>query len=86
MEKEQRQFPQDTYATPADEELNKKIRDSVSRGWLWNSYKDVTLQTSNGIVTLAGTVKNQDDQQKLVSEILKVEGVKSVKSNLTYKN
>src|ERR1700722_12481839 len=36
-EKLPREFSQDTYATAADDQLNKKIRDKVSRGWLWNS-------------------------------------------------
>lgn len=84
--KTDRQFPQDNYATPADDQLNKKIRDDVSRGWLWNSYKDVTLNTVNGVVTLNGTVDSIKDQQKLINEIQKVNGVKSIKSNLKIKN
>lgn len=85
-DKEHNQFPQDTAATPADEQLNKKIRDSVSRGVLWNSYKDIALQTSNGVVTLTGTVSSADDQQKLIADVLKVEGVRTVRSNLAVKN
>lgn len=79
-------FPQDTYASPMDEQLNKKIRDKVSRGWLWNSYKDVTLNTNNGIVTLEGSVGSPSDQEKLIGEIQKVDGVKSVRSNLHFSN
>jgi osmotically-inducible protein OsmY len=79
-------FPQDTAASPADDQLNKKIRDNVSRGWLWNSYKEVRLNTNNGNVSLEGTVKSPSDQQKLVDEVQKVEGVRAVKSNLHIKN
>jgi osmotically-inducible protein OsmY len=82
---EKRQFPQDTYGTSADDQLNKKIRDHVSKGWLWNSYKEVTLNTSNGTVTLEGSVDSLSDQQKLMTEIQKIDGVKSVKSNLRVK-
>lgn len=83
---QKREFPQDTYATAADDQLNKKIRDNVSTGWLWNSYKDVALNTSNGVVTLEGNVSDLKDQQTLMNEIQKIEGVRSVSSNLTIKN
>lgn len=79
-------FSQDTFATSADEQLNKKIRDDVSRGWLWNDYEDVYLNTANGVVTLNGEVDDRDDETTLLKEIQKVEGVKSVKSNLRIDN
>ncbi len=79
-------FTQDSAGTPADEQLNKKIRDVTSRGWLWNSNKEVALSTNNGIVTLNGYVRDADQQQKLIGEIKKVEGVKQVISNLKIKN
>lgn len=76
------EFTQDTYSLNTDDQLNKKIRDKVSRGWLWDSYKTVTLNTTNGVVTLEGNVSSLSDQQKLMTEIQKVEGVKQVKSDL----
>ncbi len=82
----ERAFPQDVSSSPVDEQLNKKIRDNVSRGWLWNDYEDVAISTVNGVVTLKGSVDDHSDEQKLVEEIQKVEGVKSVKSNLTILN
>lgn len=78
-------YSQDTFATPSDQQLNKKIRDDVTDGWLWDSYKGVILNTSNGVVTLEGSVKDADEQRKLTDKISKIEGVKSVKSNLTFK-
>jgi osmotically-inducible protein OsmY len=81
-----REFNRDTFVTSADDQLNKKIRDQVSRGWIWDSYKNVVLHTSNGIVTLDGFINNLNDQQKLIKEVEKVEGVKSVKNNLQIKN
>lgn len=84
--KSQRDFPMDKAASSSDEQLNRKIRDKVSKGWLWNSYKDVILNTSNGVVTLDGTVSNPNEQQKLINEITKIDGVKAVKSNLRFKN
>lgn len=81
-----REFAQDTYGTAADDQLNKKIRDTVSKGWLWDSYKDITLNTSDGVVTLEGVIGSMGDQQKLMKDIQKVDGVKSVKSNLRISN
>lgn len=75
-------FAHDTFSTPADEQLNKKIRDNVSRGWLWDSYKEVRLNTNSGVVTLEGVVENASDQQKLMNEVQKIEGVKSVINHL----
>ncbi len=80
--KDMHKFAQDTYATSADDQLNKKIRDNVSSGWVWDSYKDVSLNTANGVVTLKGTVASMDDQKKLMDGIQKIDGVKSVKSEL----
>jgi osmotically-inducible protein OsmY len=77
------EFPQDSYKTPQDEQLNKKIREKVSEGWVWDSYKNVTINTDNGVVTIGGSIKNLEDQNKLVNEIEKINGVKSVISNLT---
>jgi osmotically-inducible protein OsmY len=81
-EKSTRDFAQDTYATAADDQLNQKIRDKVSRGILWDSYKEVVLNTSNGTVTLEGFIDTVGDQQKLMTELQKIDGVKIVKSNL----
>lgn len=79
-------FSQDRGVTAADQKLNKKIRDTVSVGWLWNSYKEVVLNTNNGVVTVEGTVESNSEQQKLLTDIQKVAGVKQVKSNLRIKN
>lgn len=80
--KKAKDYPQDTYSSASDQQLNKKIRDHVSNGWIWDSYKDMTLNTSNGVVTLEGTVKTMKDQQKIMTAIQKIPGVRSVDSNL----
>lgn len=75
-------YPQDTYSSPKDEQLNMKIRDNVSTGWLWNSYTNVSLNTTDGVVVLRGQVDDMKDQQTLMNEIQKIPGVKEVKSEL----
>jgi osmotically-inducible protein OsmY len=83
---QQKEFPHDKAATSADDQLNKKIRDNTSRGWIWNSNRHVSLNTSNGVVTLEGTVNSANDQQKLLNEVQKIEGVNEVRSNLNINN
>lgn len=79
---ENKEFPHDTFKTPQDEQLNRVIREKTSEGWIWDSYKDIAISTDNGVVTLNGSIKNSEDQQKLINEIQKINGVKSVRSNL----
>jgi hypothetical protein len=81
---ENSKYAQDSFATPTDKELNKKIRDKIT-GWFWDSYPDVSLDTSDGVVVLQGFVKKPKDQQDLMIEIRKIDGVKGVKSNLKVK-
>lgn len=81
-EKQSKKFNQDTYSNQADEQLNNKIRDSISSGIIWDSYNNISLNTINGNVVLEGSIKNDKDQQTLMNKIQKIEGVKSVKSNL----
>jgi len=81
-----KEFPQDNYTTSNDELLNEQIRNDVSRGWLWTSYKSISLSTDNGVVTLKGNVDDKSDQDKIMKEIQKIKGVKSVKSELKFKN
>ena len=80
------EFPQDKAMTPADRQLNQKIRDSISQNWRGKNYNDIALNTKNGIVTLEGSIRNPGDQQKLVSEIEHIEGVKSVRNDLRVMN
>ena len=80
------EFPQDKAMTPADRQLNQKIRNSISQNWRGKNYNDIALNTKNGIVTLEGSIRNPGDQQKLVSEIEHIEGVKSVKNDLRVMN
>ena len=79
--REENRYPQDTYSSKADQQLNFKIRDKIS-GILWDSYQDVSLNTKDGTVVLEGRVESLKDQQDLMNKIQKIEGVKSVKSNL----
>ncbi len=80
-----REFPQDRAATAEDSQINKRIRDQVSRGWTWDSYKEVTLDTKDGVVTLKGSANREVDLQKLITEIKKINGVRSVQTDVNLK-
>jgi osmotically-inducible protein OsmY len=75
----------DSFNTPADKQLNMKIRDKIT-GWFRDTYPDISLNTSNGVVVIEGFVKTPKDQQNLLIELRKIDGVKSVKSNLRIQN
>ncbi len=75
-------FTQDSYSTQEDEELNKTIRKKMGSYWFWDSYDGLSLNTSNGVVTLEGIVDSVNDEQGLLQLIKQVNGVKSVRSNL----
>jgi len=79
-------FSQDTAARSTDNQLNKKIRDKVSRGWFWDSYQEVSIHSDNGVITLKGTVDSLDEEQDLVNRIQKIKGVKQVRSELVVEN
>lgn len=80
------EFPQDRANTPSDTQLNKKIRDHISNGWFKTSYKEISLDVNNGVVTVSGTIDNRDNQKDLINQIQKIEGVRYVNDNLKLKN
>jgi hyperosmotically inducible protein len=43
----------------------------------------IDVSTSNGVVTISGTVKSQPEQQRAIQLARQVNGVRDVRSNLT---
>ncbi len=80
------EYSKDLFSSQADNLLNQEIRNKVSPGLFNNGYSDITLNTTNGVVTLNGYVKHAGDQEKLMTEIQKIEGVKTVKSRVIIQN
>lgn len=70
-------YPQDRATSEKDRELNAKIRDKIT-GWLTNDYKNISLKTANGVVTIEGNVATIEAKKKLNDEIRKISGVNSV--------
>lgn len=83
VKKNEQAFSQDYAATDADRLVNSKIRDKLNGGWFSKGYETIVVRTSNGIVTISGTVDSFDDIKKIGDDVKKVEGVKSVNNQLT---
>lgn len=77
--------PQDSASSEADRQINAKIRDRIT-GWFKDRAKNVSLRTSNGVVTLVGLVKNNEDVDAIIVEVRKVPGVRNVNNNLQIAN
>lgn len=76
-------YSQDTAATDADRNINKKIREKLGDGWFTKGYKNIQLNTSNGNVTVTGFVNKDSDVQYITDEIKKIDGVKAVNNQIT---
>lgn len=85
-DREMNKFPQDRFATQRDLQLNRDIRKKISEGWFSTKYDDLRLNTNNGTVILEGTVDSQDDERKILNDIQKIQGVRSVVSRLQIDN
>lgn len=77
-------FPQDRGATDADRQLNAKIRDKIT-GWFTDKYKNISLNTSNGVVTINGFVASSEDLTKLLNDLRNIDGIRSVNNNAQVK-
>jgi osmotically-inducible protein OsmY len=85
LDEMRKKYPNDRAATLDDAQLNKKIRDQISEGWLWRSNENLILNTRNGTVTISGVVDRPGDQEKILVQIRKIPGVRSVNSSLNLK-
>ena len=78
-------YPQDAASSPHDRQLNARIRDKLS-SWFSKGNEALIIRSANGVVIIAGPVDKVEDIQKTIERVKEVEGVKSVKSQLTVKN
>lgn len=66
-----------------DQEVSKKIRDTIGSGWFSKGYQDVTFDVRNGIVSLRGSVDTLEDKNKVEDSVRKIDGVKQVNSQIS---
>lgn len=75
----------DHFATAEDNQLNQRIRSTLTEQFPNSNYKNINLNTIKGSVTISGKVDNASEKENIVNNIQKIEGVKAVKSNLIVK-
>lgn len=85
LENSEKKYPQDAASTLHDRQINAKIRSNLS-GWFSNGYENIAIRTANGVVVISGTVDNPQDIQKIKDHLKKIDGVKTIDSQLTVKN
>lgn len=69
-----------TYQTTTPTALSGKVQDKLKEKNA--DYSNIEVKEKNGTITLAGTVKSQDEIPEIIETVLEVDGVKVVDSNL----
>jgi hyperosmotically inducible protein len=75
-------------AQMTDSEISTKVKASIngSQDSLSDSARSVSVSTTNGVVTLKGTVANREESRKLEKIARSVSGVKNVNNQLEISN
>lgn len=75
----------DTFKTESDRLMVASIRSNL-HSYFSSTYDNVTINVSNGVVTLAGWVMSPKEAQEAVNKAKAVEGVKSVVNTIRVQN
>jgi osmotically-inducible protein OsmY len=86
LQDSEKKYPRDFASSPQDRQLNAKIRDKLSNGWFSKGNETLVLRTTNGVVSISGTVDKFDDIQKLDDQLKDINGVRSFNNQLTVKS
>ena len=73
---------QDFASGDDDQQINRKIREKLTRSFSPRYVDTLFLETANGTVTIKGTVKEASDIDEIVESVRKVKGVKGVNIRL----
>lgn len=84
VQKAEKKFPQDFGNSESDRVLNAKVRDKLS-GW-FTDYEGLTLNTTNGAVSISGYVSNVDDIKKINDKIKDINGIVSINNQVQVKS
>lgn len=69
-----------------DHDLKMKVEEELKPGMFSEGYRYVQVSVNKGVVTLSGTVQSKMDRQEVLDRVNKVNGVRSVKDQMTVKN
>jgi osmotically-inducible protein OsmY len=78
-------YPKDQFKTDSDKAANKRIREQVTERYP-ESFKEIILRTSDGLVVIDGFVYSLEDQKKLTDEVEQINGIKHVVNNTKIKS
>lgn len=67
----------------SDQEINKRIHDTLSSGWFSKGFKNVYFDVNNGVVNLRGSVDTLENKNKVEDSVKKIDGVKQVNNQIT---
>lgn len=74
-------------STPADWEITLHVKEALlTDGSLSAGNRFISVSTTNGVVTLTGTVSTRDQMNRIVRTVESVDGVTSVDNQLTISN
>ena len=68
--------------TVDDASITAQVKTALLNDQQVNATK-IDISTSNGVVTMSGTVRSQPEQERAIQLARRVNGVKDVKANLT---
>ena len=68
--------------TSSDQEINKKIQDTLSSGWFFKGFKNVSFDVNNGNVNLRGSVDTLENKNKVEDAVRKIDGVRQVNNQI----
>ncbi len=71
------------YGNSSDQEIDKKIRDTLSSGWFSKGFQDVDFKVNNGNVLLTGSVNTLENKNKVEDSVKKIDGVRQVNNQIT---
>ncbi len=82
IDKELQNTSTNSQKAVSDQDLNKKIQESLSSGWFSKGFQNVTSNVNNGIVDLKGSVDTIENKNKVEDSVKKIEGVKQVNNQI----
>lgn len=69
--------------TTSDQEINRRIQDTLSSGWFSKGFQNVSFDVNNGNVNLRGSVDTLENKNKVEDSVRKIDGVRQVNNQIT---
>lgn len=73
----------DNQSAPTDQDLNRKIQETLSSGWFSKGFQNVSFDVIDGNVKLKGSVDTLENKNKIEDSVKKINGVRDVNNQIT---